>query len=139
MQTTDEYDYDPEQRFLKLISVCKIDNQHTDVTRHDSPHFYHQPFSLNSRDVIERLIRANQNYKIKLQHAMNQRLCEDMHVFEELVLDQIHRIDYSQPWGDLQADFSVEKSYTWLDWLIIDDLIKNPIFELKDVTDEQTI
>ena len=31
----------PEDRELKLLSVCKIDNQHTDVIRQDSPHFYH--------------------------------------------------------------------------------------------------
>jgi len=62
----------------------------------------------------------NQNYKVTVQHALNQGLCKDMSDYEELVLEQIHKIDYLQPWGDLQSDFAVEKSYTWLDWLIID-------------------
>mmetsp|Transcript_8563 Transcript_8563/g.10589 ORF Transcript_8563/g.10589 Transcript_8563/m.10589 type:complete len:124 (+) Transcript_8563:1841-2212(+) len=40
MCSTDETDQDIEQRFLKLISVCKIDNLYTDFYRQDSPHFY---------------------------------------------------------------------------------------------------
>lgn len=101
IQATDEPDENPEDRYLKLISACKIDNLHTDVYRQDSPHFYHQPFSLDTKDVIERLLRMNQNYKIQSAHAMNEGLVTDLKDYQELVLDQINKIDYTQPWGDL--------------------------------------
>ena len=56
--------HDPEdkslrKRYLKLISVSRVDNKYTDKEKMDSPHFYQEPFSLRSRDVIERLLRMN--------------------------------------------------------------------------------
>ena len=59
MSSTDPTDKDPKQRYLKLISVCKIDNLYTDTDNLDSHHFYHEPFTLKTRDVLERLIRMN--------------------------------------------------------------------------------
>ena len=41
IKATDAEDEQVEDRYLELISVCKVDNLHTDVYRQDSPHFYH--------------------------------------------------------------------------------------------------
>lgn len=57
---------DQSQRHLRLISVVKIDNLQTDMYRVDSPHFFHQPYSLAVGEVVERLIRMNQNYKVQM-------------------------------------------------------------------------
>ena len=62
---------DESQRYLRLASVVKIDNLHTDMYSVDSPHYFHQPYSLGVGQVVERLIRMNQNYKIQMQHAIN--------------------------------------------------------------------
>ena len=54
-------------------------------------------------------------------------------------MEQIHKVDYLQIWGDLEADFALEKTYTWLDWLIIENIIANPNFNFVDLTDEQKL
>ena len=64
---------DESKRFLSLKSVVKVDNLYTDFYRNDSPHYFHQPYSLRTDQVRERLIRMNQNYKTVMQHAMNLR------------------------------------------------------------------
>ena len=73
----------------------------------------------------------NQNYKVAIQHAINQNQCQAMSDFEQFALEQIHKVDYLQPWGELDSDFALEKSYTWLDWLIIEEAIQDPKFDLK--------
>ena len=50
---------DESERDLELISVCKIDNLFTDSKKTDSPHFFHEPYPLESIHVTERLIRMN--------------------------------------------------------------------------------
>ena len=60
-----------ENRKLKLVSSVKIDNEFENMRRRDSPHMIMQPIPLEHRDVLERLIRMNQNYKMSIQHAIN--------------------------------------------------------------------
>ena len=71
MRSYDDQDLDPSQRYLKLLSVCKIDNLHTNLVKRDSPHFYDDPYLLDSSDVTSRLIRMNQKYKMAMMHAIN--------------------------------------------------------------------
>ena len=52
-----------------------------------------EPIPLEPRDVLERLIRVNQEYKTSLQHAIN--LGQPFNV-----LEKINKIDYLQAWGD---------------------------------------
>ena len=73
MCTTDPKDESMKSRYLKLISVSRIDNLYTDTYVLDSPHFYQEPYTLEPRDVSERLIRMNQRYKNSLQHAINMK------------------------------------------------------------------
>ena len=54
-------------------------------------------------------------------------------------MEQIHKVDYLQHWGDLEADFALEKTYTWLDWLIIENIIAKPNFNFIELTDEQKL
>jgi hypothetical protein len=63
LSSTDRTDMDINARYLKLISVSKFDNLHINQTKMDSPHLLCQPSELKSRNVLERLIRINQNYK----------------------------------------------------------------------------
>lgn len=67
--STDPKDEDMKARYLKLLSVAKVDNLHGNINQLDSPHELKHKNTLESRDVLERLIRTNQDYKTSLQHA----------------------------------------------------------------------
>ena len=79
-----------------MISTVRIDNQHENRNGLDSPHLLCHRLSLEPRDVLERLIRVNQQYKTNLQHALNtekqsyERLTQDFNI-----LAQINKIDYA--------------------------------------------
>ena len=51
----------------------------------------------------------------------------------------INKIDYSQPWGHFMSSFDVELSFTWLDWLIMEQAIYEPNFDLREIDPEQKI
>lgn len=57
--TTDPSDKDIKARYLKLVSSVKIDNEYENMRRRNSPHMIMEPVPLESRDVLERLIRMN--------------------------------------------------------------------------------
>ena len=59
MRSHDPEDKDIESRYLKLISVVKIDNLHENKSKIDSPHLLLERLTLEKRDVLERLIRMN--------------------------------------------------------------------------------
>ena len=40
-----------------------------------------------------------------------------------------------QPWSDIDSYFAIEMSFTWLDWLIIEEAISNEKFKMKQVSD----
>jgi len=126
---------DPLQRSFKLLSLSKIDNLFTDQVRMDSHHSLVHPFSLEAQDVLERLIRMNQRYKTTMQHGVNLR----KNNLEVTLLELIHKVDYQQAWGILESNFVVEKSFTWLDWLIMNQAINDPNFDLRTVDVEQKI
>ena len=117
MYSTDPLDQDRRQRKLRLISTVRIDNQHENKTGLDSAHLLCHRVSLEPRDVLERLIRVNQQYKTNLQHALNtekqkyERLNQDFNI-----LTQINKIDYAQLWDSQYSRFDIELSFTWLDW-----------------------
>ena len=71
MRSIDPEDKDPSARYLKLLSAVKVDNQHMNMDRLDSNHFLVDKSILEPRDVLDRLIRMNQDYKTSLQHALN--------------------------------------------------------------------
>ena len=128
---------DPEtgEPFMKLISVCRIDNLHTDVDRADSPHYFKQPYTLKPNKVTERLIRLNQHYKSALRHAINLKPHETEKDFKVFMLEQIMQIDYEQLWGLIDSFFAVQVSFTWLDWLIVEEAIRNENFSMDNVSD----
>ena len=77
-------------RHLKLISVVKVDNLYENLVKLDSQHMFFQRLYLAPKDVLERLIRMNQNYKTGMQHAFN------FSKFKEFkLLEQINKIDYT--------------------------------------------
>jgi hypothetical protein len=45
-----------DNRYLKLLSAVKVDNQFLNKKKLDFPHLYCDGNSLESRDVLERLI-----------------------------------------------------------------------------------
>lgn len=118
---------------MKLISVSKIDNLLINRNKLDSPHLLSQPFALDPRDVLERLIRINQSYKSGLQHALNTGNSD----FK--LLQMINKIDYLQPWGHYMSAFDVELSFTWLDWKIMEQAMNEPNFDLREIDPEQKI
>ena len=89
MRTTDQQDLDQSQRYLKLLSVCKVDNLHQNSVQLDSPPFYLDPKQLEPGDVTSRLIRMNQNYKMAMMHAINLGLYEDEHEFKSYMLSHV--------------------------------------------------
>ena len=55
----------------------------------NSPHFFSDRVELEPRDVLERLIRMNQEYKTATVHAFNQGR-KDFNL-----LEKINKIDYN--------------------------------------------
>ena len=115
---------DLSARYLKLISVSKIDNLFINKSRLDSPHLLCEPFTLKASDVLERLMRINHNYKTSLQHALNTKNA-NFHL-----LEMINKIDYGQSWGDYNSSFDIEQSFTLHDWRIMEQMIKDVHFDL---------
>ena len=71
--TSDPKSNDISTRYLKLVSSVKIDNEYENMRERNSPHMIMQPAPLEHRDVLERLVRMNQEYKCSLLHAINLR------------------------------------------------------------------
>ena len=71
IKTTDPEDKKVEARYLELISVAKVDNEFRNLHKLDSSHMIDDPNQLQPNDIIERLNRCNQQYKIGLTHALN--------------------------------------------------------------------
>lgn len=46
-------------------------------------------------------------------------------------MEQIHRVDYLQDWNSITGMFYVEKSFTQLDWLIMDNALGRKGFEMR--------
>ena len=127
------------ERELKLISVCKIDNLHTDVYKADSPHYFKEPYILEDRNVTERLIRMNQNYKTAMQHALNLGEYNKEEEFKLYMLEQIMKVNYDQQWGHIDSYFSISISFTWMDWLITEQALKDENFDTQEVSDEMKL
>ena len=64
--------------------------------------------------MIERLIRANQDYKSGLTHALN---IKDT---SYNLLSKINKIDYVKDWNNSDATFEIELSFTLLNWRIME-------------------
>ena len=117
---------------MKLISCAKVDNLFVNMNKRDSPHVILHPPTLESRDVLERLIRLNQRYKVELQHALN--LKHDYNL-----LASINSIDYLQDWDAVHSSFDIQLSYTWLDWFIAEKVITDDLFQLERIDEEQQL
>ena len=128
----DPKDEDKTKRYLKLVSSVKIDNEFENMRKRDSPHMIVQPIPLVHRDVLERLIRMNQNYKTSLQHAIN--LNKKINL-----LSLFNKIDYTQTWGKQSSSFDVETSFTWLDWRILELITSDAVFSVENVDREQAL
>ena len=134
--TSDPEDKDPTKRYLQLLSAVKIDNEFENMKQMDSPHMIDHPVALQSRDVLERLIRMNQHYKVKLCHALS-----GTHLSSRGgdILTNINKIDYLQSWDDRMSSFDVELSFTWLDWRIGELLINDADFNIENLSYEQAV
>ena len=64
-------DNEPKNRKFIQLSSVKIDNLYENSYMLDSAHLLVQPLQLKKRDVFERLIRTNQDYKRYVSHALN--------------------------------------------------------------------
>lgn len=133
MCSTDPNDSDVDARYLKLLSVVKVDNLHENIAQLDSNHYFTDRAFLEPRDVLERLIRTNQEYKTSLQHALNTG--NKRHN----ILEKINKIDFSQPWEEHNSSFDVELSFTWLNWRVSDLVISDPNFDLQFTDKEQQV
>ena len=60
-----------------------------------------------------------------------------MKEYQQKLLELVHTIDFLQPWSKLGSNFAVEKSFTWLDWLIIEKAISEPTFEMSNIADKR--
>lgn len=65
-----------------------------------------------------------------MMHAINMGKYKDENEFKSYMLSHVQNIDYLQPWGDLDSYFAIEMSFTWLDWLIIEQAIGNEKFRM---------
>ena len=128
--STDPEDKNVNARYLKLISAVKIDNEFENIYQLSSPHMIDDAVCLETRNVLERLIRINQDYKVSTLHALNQK---DHHYN---LLSKIYRIDYLQEWGELGSSFDVQMSFTWLDWRIMELIAGETAFDVNSIDDE---
>ena len=55
-----------ENRYLKLLSCVRIDNLHENRDVLNSPHLFDDRKPLEDYQILERLIRMNQSYKVHL-------------------------------------------------------------------------
>ena len=132
MCSTDPEDVSLEARYLKLISVAKVDNQHMNNDQLDSAHLFDDMCTLPAKHILERLVRNSQAYKVDLVHALNTQN-------QKFQLSQkINKIDYLQRMSDYDASFDIEMTYTWLDWRIM-DLLNYGNLEISDVDEEQQL
>ena len=69
--STDSQNLTIESRYLRLMSVVKVDNMHQNMTELDSPHLIDDPQILEIDDVLNRIVRISQNYKVSLVHGLN--------------------------------------------------------------------
>ena len=122
-----------DSRYLKLISCVKVDNLFINMTNRDEAHVFLQKKVLSASEVLARLIRLNQNFKVNTQHAVNTGK-KDYNLLRE-----INSIDFKQKWGDHSASFDIQMSFTWLDWYIADKLLKDDTFNLDNMDIEQKI
>ena len=118
---------------LILRSTVKIDNLFENSHQRDSPHLLLQPLVFANRDVLDRLMRMNQDYKRYVQHSLAQENKRSK------ILTKISKIDYLQEWSDTYSKFDIELSFTWLDWRIMELEINDDTFDIHDVEDEQKI
>ena len=133
MTSTDPKDETIEARHLKLLSIVKIDNLLENTIMRDSPHLIMHRTPMQPRDVLDRLIRMNQEYKRSLITAMT------LHDNKYKLLEKISNIDYMQKWGSSHSSFDIQLSFTWLDWRILEQLIHDDSFDLGNVETEQKI
>lgn len=71
-----------------------------------------------------------------MMHAINLGKHKDPLEFKSYMLGHVQCIDYLQKWGELDSYFAIEMSFTWLDWLIIEEAIDNEKFRMKRVSIE---
>ena len=60
-----------EDRELTLVSATKLDNMHANMKRCDTPHLLWEPVRYQPSEVMQRLMRLNNQYKTEIHHAMN--------------------------------------------------------------------
>ena len=113
------------------MSIVKIDN----LKDKFDPHFFIDPEKYNHSEILLRLMRRCQIYKSWLVHGplLNLLIEKDENLCPTTIMKPFHCIDYSEPWGGVQSTFLSEQSFTILDWLIANKLIrgKNSQFDIK--------
>ena len=82
-------------------------------------------------EVLGRLIRLNQSYKVDSQHSVN------LGRQNFNLLNHINSVDFKQNWGDQESSFDIQLSFTWLDWYISDLVIRDDTFNLENIDVEQ--
>ena len=55
------------------------------------------------------------------------------------IIEQIHKIDYLQPFDSEDSMFVVEKTFTLLDWLILERAVGKSWFDLSNVDEIQQL
>ena len=95
----------------------------------DSGHLLQDPLAIPNYNVIERLIRQSQFYKVGVQHSLNTQN-------ESLrIRNLINRMDYLLNIKDKDSSFNVELSYTMLDWRIM-DLLDHGKLDIEEVAEK---
>ena len=91
-----------------------------------------------SRDVLDRLIRRNQDYKLQLLHTLNIGKKKTLEKLDREFdpLHSLNSIDFNQKWGNKMSNFDVELSFTVLDWKIAETVVYDRNFKIDNVEHE---
>ena len=77
--------------------MAKIDNLHQNTEKLDAAHLIDEPQTLDAADVLNRLARVSQDYKVSLIHALNTKnknISEKTRIFDFDLRQKINNMDY---------------------------------------------
>ena len=124
---------------LDILSISKIDNFKSDTF--NDPHVILDPLPLEVSEVFERLLRISNQQKVHIDHMKwyTTNEPEEAHKKKNYLVEKLYSVDYSEDWVGEESLFMAQLSFTMLDWLIMDRMVKHPDFQVENIDQEQTL
>ena len=102
----------------EVLSYVKVDNSQE---KNHMPHYFVDWTPLDPTETSLRLFRTALRYKTWLVHAQSEIWSN---VNKHMILKPIYSVDYSYLWEKNPSNFFAQQSFTMLDWIISEQVIK---------------